>query len=230
MPCLSVPCYGGRTFEHDNGICDNVNTMKVALHGGRFTVDLSEKIGPLPLPQPPPTLTVSSAVVQTTTQARERASVPLSAQAPLPEPASSPSQVCTPVLMKERASILPQGLYPIPCKQPPGSKVLVLPPSPLEPSSSTSLWPPQVCDVASGCALYVNHTESPLYHAKNTHFRFVQMEERPVISPISCPVNLLAIATPPQPSPDSVLSQIKINSEVLSATQLQNLHSLNPFV
>ena len=153
MPSLSVPCYGGRTFERDNGIVDDVNTMKVTIHDGRFTIDLSEKIGPLPPPQPPPTLTVSSATVAPApNQPRERACVPLSAQsAPPPQTQPlPPSQVCNPVLMKEKASLLPQGLYPIPCKQPPGSKVLVLPPTPLELSSTASLWPPQVCDVASG--------------------------------------------------------------------------------
>ena len=230
MPSLSVPCYGGRTFEHDNGICDDVNTMKVSIHHGRFTVDLSEKIGPLPLPQPPPTLTVSSATdVPVPTQSKERACVPLSAQSTPPSQTQPlpPSQVCTPVLMKEKASVLPHGLYPIPCKQPPGSKVLVLPPTPLEPSSAASLWPPQVCDVASGSALYVNQTESPLYHAKHTHFRLLQMEELPVTKPVSCPVNLLALTTPSQPSADSILAQIKINSDVLSAAQLQDLHTLH---
>ena len=29
MPSLSVPCYGGRTFERDNGIVDDVNELKV---------------------------------------------------------------------------------------------------------------------------------------------------------------------------------------------------------
>ena len=125
--------------------------------------------------------------------------------------------------MKEKTSLLPQGLYPIPCKQPPGSKVIVLPPSTLD--QSTSLWPPQICDVAAGCALYINQTESPLQHAKHTHFRVINMEEQPVIRPISCPVNLLAITS--QPSADSSLSQIKINTDILSPAQLQDLHSLH---
>ena len=204
MPTLSVPVYGGRTFERDNDICDNVNTMKVTLHGGLFTVDLSEKIGPLPPAQPPPRLTVSSAAVVAQPPpmltVSSAAAVPVTTQPksdqPPPSPqnqALPPSQVCTPVLMKEKTSLLPQGLYPIPCKQPPGSKVIVLPPSTLD--QSTSLWPPQICDVAAGCALYINQTESPLQHAKHTHFRVINMEEQPVIRPISCPVNLLAITS-----------------------------------
>ena len=58
MPSLSVPVYAGRTFEHDNGILDYVSARKVTVHHGRFTIDLSEQIGPLPTPRPPPSLTV----------------------------------------------------------------------------------------------------------------------------------------------------------------------------
>ena len=36
MPTLSVPCYGGRTFHHDNTIVDDVDTLSVTLHGGLF--------------------------------------------------------------------------------------------------------------------------------------------------------------------------------------------------
>ena len=58
MPTLSVPCYGGRTFHHDNGIVDDVNSLSVTFHGGLFKINLSDKIGPLPAPKPPPYLTV----------------------------------------------------------------------------------------------------------------------------------------------------------------------------
>ena len=107
--------------------------------------------------------------------------------------ATSSSAVLRPVLMKEKAHILPQGLYSIPCDNPQGSKVLVLPPNPLDPSPSTSIWPPQVCEVALGSALYVNHTDFPLTHGKHTHFRLVPMEEKLVTHPVSSPVNLLIL-------------------------------------
>ena len=82
MPSLSVPCYGGRTFEHDNGIVDDVNTRKVTLHGGQFAIDLSDKIGPLPSPKPPPFLTVQPApALSGIAQSREKA---VQASFPLP--------------------------------------------------------------------------------------------------------------------------------------------------
>ena len=217
MPELSVPCYGGRNFERDNGIVDNVNTMTVTLHDGRFTIDLSEKIGPLPSPKPPPSLTVQPApTLSGLTQCQEKAvqvNFPLPPpMEPIPSTCSSlelspaksnpspqPTKSCTPVLMKDKAHILPQGLYSIPCDHQQGSKVLVLPPSNQKSTQAGSLWPPKVCEVALGSALYVNDTEFPLYHDKNTHFRLVPMEEKPVTNPISCPVNLLGSSPSTQP-------------------------------
>ena len=159
MPSLSVPCYGGRTFERDNGIVDDVNTLKVTLHDGRFAIDLSEKIGPLPSPKPPPFLTVQTEpTLSGLAQPQDKAvqvsfplpsppqplSPPSSSPAlpsvlPEPTPSPPPSKSCTPVLMKEKAHILPQGLYSIPCQGQQSSKVLVLPPNPLDPSPSTSI-------------------------------------------------------------------------------------------
>ena len=247
MPSLSVPVYAGRTFEHDNGILDYVSARKVTVHHGRFTIDLSEQIGPLPPPRPPPFLTVQTAsALSGLCQLEEKAvqvSLPLQhSQKPVVPPGSSSttpstappcnrnppiSQACTPVVMKEKAYVLPQGLHSIPCNLPQGSKVLVLPPSHVQPTSPTSLWPPQVCEIALGSALYVNNTDAPLYHGKNTHFRLVPMEEKPVTSPISCPVDLLALATAPSPTAESVLSQMQINREILSPDQISRLDSLH---
>ena len=238
MPNLSVPCYGGRTFERDNGIVDDVNRLKVTLHDGLATIDLADQIGELPSPQPPPSLTISaipSAAPQTSASSPSPPSPPLSN--PLADPPAlpkdnstamlAPKPPSTAVLMKSKANLLPQGLYAIPCDQPQGSKVLVLPPSPPQPLYSAPVWPPQVCDVALGSALYVNTTDSPLYHAKNTHFRVVPMVEEPVTSPLSCPVNLLALTSTPQPSPDSILSQLTINKDIMSPDQLRRLDSLH---
>ena len=232
MPSLSVPCYGGRTFERDNGIVDDVNTLKVTLHGGLFTIDLAGQIGELPRPQPPPSLTVP---IRSPTSPQTSDVVPSALSPSKPGSLSDPSALpkvnasatllpkppSNAVLMKPKAHILPQGLYAIPCDQPQGSKVLVLP------SSSASCWPPQVCDVALGSALYVNSTDSPLHHAKNTHFRVVPMVEQPVTNPLSCPVDLLSITTTPKPTADSILSQLSINKDILSADQLLRLDALH---
>ena len=238
MPSLSVPCYGGRTFERDNGIVDDVNELKVSLHSGLTVLDLADQIGELPSPQPPPRLTLSSispAAPQTPVivpsvnpllpdSSISDSKVVSKVDAP---PTHAPKATSNAVLMKAKAHLLPDGLYAIPCDQPQASKVLILPPTAPEPLYSASIWPPQVCDVALGSALYVNPTKAPLQHAKNVHFRVVPMAQETVSNPVSCPVDLLAIQTVQKPAPDSILSQLTINREILSAEQLSRLDALH---
>ena len=237
MPTLSVPCYGGRTFHHDNTIVDDVDTLSVTLHGGLFKISLSDKIGPLPQRKPPPYLSVQAVAAS---QDLLPPSIPPTT---LPSPASpsidnakkptsstsSPQPKMTPVVMKQKTHILPQGVYPIPCDIPDVAKVLVFPPTPTQSPSSLSLWPPQVCDVALGSAMYINETKMPLLHDKNTHFRLLPMAQEPVLPPVSCPVNLLALSSMKQPDNDAILSQIAstINTAALSPTQIARLHSLH---
>ena len=234
MPTLSVPCYGGRTFHHDNGIVDDVNTLSVSLHHGLFKIDLSEKIGPLPAPKPPPYLTVQPAAASQTVipsaQQQSRSTQTSSSGDNATEPASLPSPPqakITPVVMKQKIHLLPQGVYPIPCELPDAAKVLVLPPTPLQSTLTQSEWPPQVCDVALGSALYTNETKSPLLHGKNTHFRLLPMAEENVKPPQPCPVNLLASSTLRQPDENDTLSQISINTSALTPAQVSRLHSLH---
>ena len=239
MPALSVPCYGGRTFERDNGIVDDVNALKVSLHHGLTVIDLADQLGELPCPQPPPRLTVSGELPcpqppPRLTVSGKTPAPPTSSQAgppavqranvsAMPPPRSSSNAV----LMKQKSHLMPEGLYTIPCDQPPGSKVLVLPPTAPEPLYSASIWPPQVCEVALGSALYVNSTKGPLHHPKNAHFRVIPMAEEPVSDPISCPVDLLSITTAQRPTPDSILTQLAINKDILSADQINRLDALH---
>lgn len=234
MPTLSVPCYGGRTFHRDNGIVDDVNSLSVTLHDGRFKINLSDKIGPLPARQPPPYLTVQPSAAGQAVISPAPLNTPISDTEPretkateiVPLPPQSLSKV-TPVVMKKKAHLLPQGVYPIPCDLPDVTKVLVLPPTSSQPSHTHSEWPPQVCDVALGSALYINETKSPLLHDKNTHFRLLPMAQEPVKPPMSCPVNILAASTPKQPDENDILSQIAINTSALTPAQVNRLHSLH---
>ena len=118
MPTLSVPCYGGRTFHHDNGIVDDVNSLTVTMHHGLYKVDLSEKIGPLPAAQPPPYLTVQPAAASQTVvssapqQSRSTQTSPSTEYAAEPAPLpSTPQTKITPVVMKESVHLLPQGVH-----------------------------------------------------------------------------------------------------------------------
>ena len=238
MSTLSVPCYGGRTFEYDNDVIDNVTTSKVSLHGGRFIIDLGHVA--LPMAHPPPHLTIQplqtdglqASALSPTAVARpltpsttcSNCSPPSSTTAHTPLPSTVN---VSPVLMKKPANILPQGVYSIPCDQNPDGKVLVLPPAPLEPPLGSTVWPAQVCDTVSGSVLYVNQTDEPLVHGKNTHFRLLPMREEPVSAPKSCSVDLLAFKTAPKPSESEILSQIKVNRALLTPSQCDRIDSLH---
>ena len=213
-------------------IVDDVNNLSVTLHDGLFKIDLSEKIGPLPVAKPPPYLTVPSAaasqtVISSPPQQSQATQTSFSVENAT-ESASPHQPKVTPVVMKEKVHLLPQGVYPIPCNLPDVAKVLVLPPTPPPQSpSKLSEWPAQICDVAQGSALYTNETKSPLLHGKNTHFRLLPMAEEPLKPPLSCPVNLLASSVIKQPADNDILSQIAINTSALTPAQVSRLHSLH---
>ena len=217
MATLSVPCYGGRTFHRDNHIIDCATTSTVSLHGGRFTIQL-DHVGPPAMP--PPSLTVNPQ-----SSPSKALQPPASAMAAFP-----PSQlIAKTVLIPEKTSIIPQGVHPIPAPEINSAKVLVLPPSPLTASANLSLWPPQICDVVLGSALYVNNTDLPLVHGKHTHFRLVPMMQQQVAEPVPTAVNQLALcsALTQKPTPADVLSKISVNSKILNADQVNLLNNLH---
>ena len=225
MPTLSVPCYGGRTFHRDNHIVDCASTSTVTLHGGRFTIKMSHISPP---PQPPPSMTVDPKLANAVTAEPPEPGT-TQAQAASQSPPAPPRQLETTVLVKEKTSILPEGVHPIPLQRQNSAKVLVLPPSPLRSSAGLSVWPPQVCDVALGSALYVNTTDGPLVHEKHIHFRIIPMTEELVSKPESTAVDHLALSSVQarQPVPDDILSQISVNSSILSPQQITALNDLH---
>ena len=52
MENLAVPCYGGQTFQLDNGACADISKVTISLHGGRFLIYQGPYTGPPA--QPPP--------------------------------------------------------------------------------------------------------------------------------------------------------------------------------
>ena len=228
MSTLSVPCYGGRTFHRDNHIVDCAKTSIVTLHGGRFSIKMSHISPP---PMPPPYITFDPKLANVVAPVPSEPEVPQNSvpQSPPTPSTLPPKQSETTVLVKEKTSILPQGVHPIPVQKQQCAKVLVLPPSPLKSSADLSLWPPQVCNVALGSALYVNTTDEPLVHGKHTHFRVIPMEEQLVTKPEQTAVDHLALSSVhvPQPAPDDVLSKISVNSSILSPEQVNRLNDLH---
>ena len=214
MPRLAVPCYGGQTFHLDNDLVPNIKTSSITAHGGRFTFT----IGPLggPPPVPPLRLSLRDNIVPPTNPKQEAASVQTSVAA---------VSASGTVLMKAPKSLLPSGVYSIPVSNISTSSVLVLPPTPHPDDPRDHHWEPQICSVAAGAAMYVNKSlEQPLSHPKNTHFRLVPVAEGVASPPLkAAAVSYTAYAT----AAPSVLSQIKVNTSLLSPEQLKYLNELH---
>ena len=132
-------------------------------------------------------------------------------QSALP-PTSQATRSGEPILMKAVKSVLPDGTYSIPLKgTASASAVLILPPTP-HIDSDQPVWEPQVCEVVSGSAIYVNHTDSPLSHPKNTHFRALPMAAAAAdMEQPSLPIKPKQALLLPPANPESILSQLKIN-------------------
>ena len=131
-----------------------------------------------------------------------------------------------PILMKAAKYVLPDGTYSIPLKgTATASSVLILPPSPRIDSSQPA-WDPQVCEVVAGSAIYVNHTSTPLSHPKNTHFRALPMAAAEAVQP-SLPIRPKQALLVSPASPESILSQLKINTSLLTSAQQATLKEIH---
>ena len=230
LPKLAVECYGGTTFHLDNDAEANITTNKISMHGGRFQIDLGPRCGPPALPPPyqsikdPPPAAVR-ALDTAVEQSLPTPSPPIEAASP---DAASPATET--ILMKAPKSLIPSANYSIPLSAAVQCcAVLIFPPPPRLPDIGAREWIPQVCPVVQGAAIYTNTTSSPLHHDKNTHFRAVPLaalESPPPSLPL--PKSASSLSYPPVPS--DLLSQIKINHDLLSDDQLDRLtriHKVN---
>ena len=237
---LAVPCYGGTTFHLDNHLVPDITTSTIWAHGFRFAFQIPPHNQQA---MPPPSISTDPFVCSTPSSSKPPMK-PLQVDAhptpatPSPSPPTStpsPLEIIKPtgepILMKAAKTLLPEGSYNLPLQGTSlASSVLVLPPTPriakdLPPQSN---WNPQICPVVSGSAVYINQTGSPLSHPKNTHFRMVPMAEQ--TDQPSLPLQPKQALLLPAPSPDSVLSKIRINTNLLSESQqgrLLEIHTRN---
>ena len=233
MDNLAVDCYGGTTFQYDNYIVPDIVKSTVSLHGGQYSVQLPVKGLPprrlppmsnLELPASPP-----SPKPETFQNDPARARCPPSASTIPPQPPSACS-----VVMKQAKSLLPSGTYAIGLPSPSQDcSVLVYPPTPSPTDTNEKSWTPQICQVVSGSAIYINRTDRALCHQKGAHFRIIPQAPVSEASPSTASTTLSAAsaaASLPTPSSSEALSKIKINVDVLTPEQLkrlQNLHQLH---
>ena len=127
--------------------------------------------------------------------------------------------------MKEPKFLIPSATYQIPLKGNHGEAVLILPPPPKVPAAPSPDWPPSVCPVVSGCAIYTNHSPLPISHQKNAHFRAIPLQAISEVPPSLPPAKYTP--TPSTLDPQDLLSQFQINTSALSPSQLQQLSDLH---
>ena len=255
MEKLAVDCYGGTTFHLDNHLVPDITASLVSAHGGMFVFNVpphgqhpspppsfSAASDPFILSTPMPLKSIPTISPSQASQLRdfqEEGEVGLEekergrggdeelAKAALKETRQS-TGLGEPILMKAPKSILPDGTYHIPLKgTATASSVLILPPTPRIDSSQPA-WHPQVCEVLAGSAIYVNHTSNPLSHPKNTHFRALPMAaaEAEAVQP-SLPIKPKQALLVPPASPESILTQLKINTSLLTSAQLATLEDIH---
>ena len=215
MDNLAVDCYGGTTFQYDNYIVPDIVTSTIHMHGFRYSVCQPPK-QPY-LAYPPPSMPSNPSHPNPATACQDSAP---KLRAVFPQS----------LVMKNAKSLNPQGSYAIPVKDiPKDCPVLICPPTPSHHDPSELCWPPQICEVISGSAIYVNNTESALCHSKGAHFKVVPMfptQTPPPQSPTD-QVVLNAASKVPGPPVSKLLSKIRINVDLLNPDQLQRLHSLH---
>ena len=215
MEHLAAECYGGTTFAFDNDIIPIMATSTVYMHGGKFKVT-RPPTQPY-VKHPPPQLTSPPS------QSNNSQLFPL----PRKSNPSTASLTQRSLVMKKSKSLLPHGTYSIPIDDLEANAVLICPPTPSALDPPEMCWPPQICDVKSGSAIYVNLTDHALNHQKNAHFRVIPSILQDPQMIINTPSNISASAIAPEPPLKKMLSQIKINTDVLNPKQLQRLHDIH---
>ena len=224
MDRLAVDCYGGTTFHLDNHLVPDITLSLVRAHGDRFVFHLpphgkkavpppcfSVATDPFICSTPAP---LSSLILPTGPEVEEtRDEVPVS------KPTGES------ILMRASKTLLPEGTYSIPLKTSVNASSVIIQPSTPRLDTNVPAWDPQVCEVVSNCAVYTNHSHHPLSHPKNTHFKAIPMckkEDQP-----SMPLKPKQALQLPPANPESILSQFKINTSLLSTTQQDRLKEIH---
>ena len=98
-------------------------------------------------------------------------------------------------------------------------------------------WSPQVCEVFNGKALFVNNSSQPILAAKYTHFRpnavtvtdlldSDNTDTKDQIRPSLSSVSIKKVPCPKE-NMNTYLSEITVNTSLLSSSQLQRINSIN---
>ena len=183
MQNLQADCFGGTTFHADNGIEAKIKEGIIKIHG-KYIVKQFNPIYSMPVHPPP------------------------AEKLPLPKiPSVSPLEaenLCSNVKLNAISLpvskvVYPSDYLPLPLKSNPPLSYLSITPSFSEAYDNPN-WPPQICQIINGAAMYQNTSTVPLSVQKYAHFRPhpVSISELHDVTPtLSCaePVKLSSLTT-----------------------------------
>ena len=214
MENLQSVCFGGTTFHTDNTIEANINTGEIKIHG-QYIVQQSNPVQNFQTFPPAaaylqePQCNSFNSSCSHPGQAREEEKVPTLNIAM--------SQVALP---SESVSLsLPNGV---------GDKDMIAI-IPRFDNKTHKDWPPQVCEIVDGCAIYINNSKvKPISHPKYAHFQTLpvkkfSLESAKQISDKSTRKKIVGTVT----STSELLDEIKVNEDVLTESQKERLKSIH---
>ena len=253
---LHVECFGGQTFHLDNGIVDDVSSGKISLHKGKFQIHQDNRFSNLEA-YPPPYLTVDDQQQDSSIQLqslRPSSCGNLSAANVIstveglsdknleskPDNSIKMGKYCDlneqieTISLKKEKFLLPGDTYSIPLIQTcETDNIIIVPQPPLIPDANAfenSSWPPQLCAVQDGKALYVNNSDRlPLHHPHHVHFRAVKVLD---IKPAHIVHTVGGSVSKSKPCLDrtdvaKVMGEIKINHEAMTPAQRRRLDQIH---
>ena len=254
MRRLQAECFGGTTFHADNGIEANIKSGTISIHGKYVVMQFNPSYE---VPLHPPDQQVLDSPLGCSVQDISLTKI---CEPPPSHPSGCeqrallgpPSPLCHSSLyhtiptshdlliraisLPIESMVLPSDYLNIPVPKEVSASYLSITPS--FPSAIDSpLWPPQICEVINGSALYRNYSKQPLIAPKFSHFKpnRVSISEladhsAPEISKcstLSLSSSEVQVSSPPKANIDDLLSLIAINESILSKNQLARLREIN---
>ena len=225
MVKLQADCFGGTNFHKDNLIVSNINEGTVTMHN-RFKIHQSNPL--LKIQSYPPSRLTDETRAETWSISTDKEDTPSAMQNRLqvvPDRTVDASK-CDTEGMKARTVNVHQKQLALP-----GEQIRIpLPEStatlnriaivPKFQGMQTREWPPQMCEIVSGEAVYLNNSRLPISHPKHAHFKTLPaVETSTSVSGDMRSSKALDIGQSPA-SVESYIRDIKINEKSLSKTQL----------
>ena len=180
MKRLQAECFGGMTFHADNGIEANIKSGTISIHGKYVVKQFNPLLEVKLHPPDKQVLTSPSDCLndQPANDSQSSSSSSSHAQGnqlgpPVPlcyaAPDSHPPVIRT-ISLPTESMVLPSDYLQIPIPPDVTASYLSITPS-FQAAIDCPSWPPQICEVVNGSALYQNNSGKPIVAPKFSHFK-----------------------------------------------------------